>query len=43
VLDHLHYKDKKLNNEVKYLKAKLEIEATWYEMQVRVLKTHSQL
>jgi hypothetical protein len=43
VLGRLQNRDMMLNKEVTELKAKLEIEAIWYEMQVKVLKTHSQL
>jgi len=43
VLDRLQHKDERLNKEVAELKAKLEIEAVRYDMQVKVSKTNSQL
>jgi hypothetical protein len=43
VLDRLQHRDARLNKEVAELKAKLEIEAVRYDMQVKVSKTNSQL
>jgi hypothetical protein len=43
VLDRLQHRDAGLNKEVAELKAKLEIGAIRYDMQVKVSKTNSQL
>jgi uncharacterized protein YqiB (DUF1249 family) len=43
VLDRLQHRDARLNKEVAELKAKLEIEAVRYDVQVKVSKTNCQL
>jgi hypothetical protein len=43
VLGSLQHRDAMLNKELTKLKAKLEIEAIRYEIQVKVSKTNSQL